>query len=170
MEERDGEMVEVDRAADATRKRRASDQPGSASKKTKSATELDQLEASDNARKQPSFKVPRGYKLAIDNVCITPSELQTWSPEELTDVEGLNISRPGYGKITWLEPVDLSGGKPFDKIIFIGTDAVEIYADDYENKPAPGSGLNKKIMVEMYNHGKKRGGQYFRCTCAVHAM
>ena len=84
------------------------------------------------------FSVPVGYRLLIDNIEITINALQAMSTESLVQVTNLCIDRPEYGKITWLEPVDLSGGMSFMDI-FIFTDTVDV-----------GHTINKRVRIEMY--------------------
>ena len=80
--------------------------------------------------------------------------LSSWGHNELIAIEKLVVGRVGYGKITFLDPVDLTGSgsvkQLFGDLVRFEDKECSVYPDlDNVDKPPPGSGLNVKAMVEL---------------------
>ncbi|KDQ64139.1 hypothetical protein JAAARDRAFT_144613 [Jaapia argillacea MUCL 33604] len=74
--------------------------------------------------------------------------------EELSAMKGLVVGRVGYGQITFLEPVDLTGlaklGALLGEVVRFDDKECSVYPDSDEvDKPAPGSGLNVPARIEL---------------------
>jgi len=73
--------------------------------------------------------------------------------EELTSegqclVRDFTVGREGYGEVKFLGITDVYG-LDLDKIIFFRRREVEVYPDEYENKPAVGEELNKSAQITL---------------------
>ena len=80
--------------------------------------------------------------------------LSSWGHNELIAIEKLVVGRVGYGKITFLDPVDLTGSgsvkQLFGDLLRFEDKECSVYPDlDNIDKPAPGSGLNVRARVEL---------------------
>ena len=80
--------------------------------------------------------------------------LSSWGHNELIAIEKLVVGRVGYGKITFLDPVDLTGSgsvkQLFGDLVRFEDKECSVYPDlDNVDKPPPGSGLNVKARVEL---------------------
>ncbi|ORX89753.1 Nucleoporin2-domain-containing protein [Basidiobolus meristosporus CBS 931.73] len=87
---------------------------------------------------------------------VSPSiaELKKMTPGQLKRVEDFEVGRTGYGKVRFLEPVDLSDIASLDSIpgeIVIFEKKVCIVFPDEANKPPPGKGLNAPAVVTLNN-------------------
>ncbi len=74
--------------------------------------------------------------------------------EQLLAFQGLVVGRKGYGKIQFLEPVDLTGVPKLNALLgdVVRFDDKEcsVYPDcDDADKPAPSSGLNVKAKISL---------------------
>ncbi|KAI0677639.1 nucleoporin autopeptidase-domain-containing protein [Trametes maxima] len=80
--------------------------------------------------------------------------LKRMGHDELMSFSGLTVGRVGYGQITFLEPVDLTGlprlSSLLGEIVRFDDKECSVYpeADDAE-KPPPGTGLNVKARIEL---------------------
>jgi len=80
------------------------------------------------------------------------SELYNASDEDLCDVEDFVVGRKGFGKLTYLEPVDLGSKSNLDRIC--GTLVVfthgkcEVYPNAADNRE-PGEGLNHRAEISL---------------------
>ncbi|KAG5359139.1 Nucleoporin nup189 [Yarrowia sp. C11] len=89
--------------------------------------------------------------------------LKSLTPEQLKNVEGLNIGRKNYGYISWPGTVDLSS-TDLDSIlgflVIFSLRAVVVYADD-SHKPPLGQGLNKPAVITLEHVSKvdRRGNK-----------
>ncbi|CAG81152.1 YALI0D17886p [Yarrowia lipolytica CLIB122] len=89
--------------------------------------------------------------------------LKTYTPEQLKNVEGLNIGRKNYGYISWPGTIDLSE-TDLDSIlgflVIFSLRAVVVYADD-TNKPPLGQGLNSPAVITLEHVAKvdRRGNK-----------
>ncbi|CAK5262894.1 unnamed protein product [Mycena citricolor] len=84
------------------------------------------------------------------------SVLRLASHGELTSYKGLTVGRAGYGEVTFLKPVDLTGIKKLDELfgLVIQFDDKEcaVYPDIPEvEKPPVGSGLNVPARIRLLN-------------------
>jgi nuclear pore complex protein Nup98-Nup96 len=82
------------------------------------------------------------------------SILSIWGHSELISVENLVVGRFGYGKMTFLEPVDLtySGSvkQLFSDLVRFEEKECSVYPDLHDaDKPPPGSGLNVRARLEL---------------------
>ena len=73
---------------------------------------------------------------------------------ELVSFSGLVVGRVGYGQITFLEPVDLTGlprlSSLLGEIVRFDDKECSVYPDaDEAEKPPPGAGLNVKARIEL---------------------
>lgn len=74
--------------------------------------------------------------------------------DELMSFSGLVVGRVGYGQITFLEPVDLTGlprlSSLLGEIVRFDDKECSVYPDaDEAEKPPPGAGLNVKARIEL---------------------
>lgn len=80
--------------------------------------------------------------------------LRQLGQRELSAVPNFTAGRTGYGEVTWLEPVDLTGLdlKTFlgDVIVFTEME-LAVYPDDYPDKPPMGQGLNVPAQITLEN-------------------
>lgn len=81
-------------------------------------------------------------------------KLRSLSHEELAKLENFTVGRKGYGEVTFLEPVDLTGLASlqdlFGKTIIVEDLELTVYPDD-NNKPARGKGLNVPAQISLEN-------------------
>ena len=80
--------------------------------------------------------------------------LSSWGHNELIAIEKLVVGRVGYGKITFLGAVDLTGSgsvkQLFGDLVRFEDKECSVYPDlDNVDKPPPGSGLNVRARVEL---------------------
>ena len=80
--------------------------------------------------------------------------LSSWGHNELIAIEKLVVGRVGYGKITFMDPVDLTGSgsvkQLFGDLVRFEDKECSVYPDlDNVDKPPPGSGLNVTSRVEL---------------------
>lgn len=80
--------------------------------------------------------------------------LSSWGHNDLIAIEKLVVGRVGYGKITFLNPVDLTGSgsvkQLFGDLVRFEDKECSVYPDlDNTDKPPPGSGLNVRAKVEL---------------------
>ena len=80
--------------------------------------------------------------------------LSSWGHNELIAIEELVVGRVGYGRITFLDPVDLTGSgsvkQLFGDLVRFEDKECSVYPDlDNVDKPPPGSGLNVRARVEL---------------------
>ncbi|CDO68452.1 hypothetical protein BN946_scf184760.g8 [Trametes cinnabarina] len=74
--------------------------------------------------------------------------------DELMSFKGLTVGRVGYGQVTFLEPVDLTGlprlSSLLGEIIRFDDKECTVYPDsDDADKPPEGTGLNVKARIEL---------------------
>jgi nuclear pore complex protein Nup98-Nup96 len=74
--------------------------------------------------------------------------------DQLSAFEGLKVGRVGYGEITFLEPVDLTGlpklGALLGEVVRFDDKECSVYPDSEEvDKPPAGSGLNVKARISL---------------------
>ncbi|KAF9780056.1 nucleoporin autopeptidase-domain-containing protein [Thelephora terrestris] len=82
------------------------------------------------------------------------ASLSSWGHNELLAIEKLVVGRVGYGKITFLDPVDLTGSgsvkQLFGDLVRFEDKECSVYPDlDNADKPPAGSGLNVRARVEL---------------------
>lgn len=82
------------------------------------------------------------------------ASLSSWGHNELLSIEKLVVGRVGYGKITFLDPVDLTGSgsvkQLFGDLVRFEDKECSVYPDlDNADKPPAGSGLNVRARVEL---------------------
>jgi len=82
------------------------------------------------------------------------SVLALWGHNELMAIENLVVGRVGYGQITFLEPVDLTGSgsvkQLFGDLVRFEDKECSVYPDlDDVDKPPPSSGLNVRAKIEL---------------------
>ena len=80
--------------------------------------------------------------------------LSSWGHNELIAIGELVVGRVGYGKITFLDAVDLTGSgsvkQLFGDLVRFEDKECSVYPDlDVLDKPPPGSGLNVRARVEL---------------------
>lgn len=81
-------------------------------------------------------------------------KLVKMQPFELEGLRNFTAGRKGYGEVTFLEPVDLTG---LDLSTFLGNVVVfsemelAVYPDDYKDKPPQGKGLNVPARISLEN-------------------
>ncbi|KAI0638585.1 nucleoporin autopeptidase-domain-containing protein [Trametes polyzona] len=80
--------------------------------------------------------------------------LKKMGHDELMSFSGLTVGRVGYGQITFLEPVDLTGlprlSSLLGEIVRFDDKECSVYPDaDDAEKPPPGSGLNVKARIVL---------------------
>ncbi|RPD67371.1 hypothetical protein L226DRAFT_556983 [Lentinus tigrinus ALCF2SS1-7] len=80
--------------------------------------------------------------------------LKKMGHDELMSFSGLVVGRVGYGQITFLEPVDLTGlprlSSLLGEIVRFDDKECSVYPDaDEAEKPPPGAGLNVKARIEL---------------------
>lgn len=86
---------------------------------------------------------------------ISPSldTLSKYSPTDLGSVQHLTVGHSKYGKVEFLEPVDLNGiplGSICGDLVIFEPMALSLYSNANE-KPLVGKGLNVKARVSCYN-------------------
>lgn len=89
--------------------------------------------------------------------CPSYVDLCRMNSEELGNVKDFGIENE-FGKIIWLEGVDLRGLN-LDELVTIKKGMVEVYKDDEDSlysKAKIGEGLNKPAMVTFFNITKKK--------------
>lgn len=72
----------------------------------------------------------------------------------LSKISNLTVGRSGYGEVTFLEPVDVTGfdlNDLFGKVVVFTEMELAVYPDDWEDKPAQGKGLNHPARVTLLN-------------------
>lgn len=82
--------------------------------------------------------------------------LKKTSREDLAEVHDLRVGRVGFGEVSWLKPVDLTGLQSLDEllgsIVIIEDREVMVYPGEYEeDKPEVGNGLNVTAAVSLNN-------------------
>ncbi|KAI8982767.1 nucleoporin autopeptidase-domain-containing protein [Trametes punicea] len=80
--------------------------------------------------------------------------LKKMGHDELMSFKGLTVGRVGYGQITFLEPVDLTGlprlSSLLGEIVRFDDKECSVYPEsDDADKPPPGAGLNVKARIEL---------------------
>ncbi|KAI0711054.1 nucleoporin autopeptidase-domain-containing protein [Cerioporus squamosus] len=80
--------------------------------------------------------------------------LKTMGHDDLMSFSGLVVGRVGYGQITFLEPVDLTGlprlSSLLGEVVRFDDKECSVYPDaDEAEKPPPGAGLNVKARIEL---------------------
>mmetsp|Transcript_6149 Transcript_6149/g.8673 ORF Transcript_6149/g.8673 Transcript_6149/m.8673 type:complete len:930 (-) Transcript_6149:35-2824(-) len=76
-------------------------------------------------------------------------QIQTFSHEQLSSVKNFSIIHTNYGKIEWLEPVDLRN-QNLDSAVVIDRNTVAVYDEmAEEDKPPIGQYLNKQAKVTL---------------------
>jgi hypothetical protein len=96
-----------------------------------------------------SIIIAEEYMLAANGKIVTVAELEQWPDFKARRVKNLTIGRPGYGKVQFLEDIDLSAGINFSEIVQIEKKSVEVYPEGYENKPPVGVELNKHARITL---------------------
>jgi nuclear pore complex protein Nup98-Nup96 len=80
------------------------------------------------------------------------SELYNASNEDLSSIEDFVVGRKGYGKLTFLEPVDLGDKSNLDRVcgtlIDINRGKCEVYPNAADNRE-PGEGLNHRAEITL---------------------
>lgn len=80
------------------------------------------------------------------------SELYNASNEDLSSVDDFVIGRKGYGRLTYLEPVDLGSKHTLSRIcgelVTFKDGKCEVYPEGTENRP-PGEGLNHRAEITL---------------------
>ncbi|ORZ40334.1 nucleoporin autopeptidase-domain-containing protein, partial [Catenaria anguillulae PL171] len=98
----------------------------------------------------PSILPAQGYEVSP-----VLTELQAYSPAQLSAVRNLTITHHEHGKVEFLEPVDLTGIKLTDlcgKYVSIVPGELLLYADVPANQvPVEGQGLKVKCRVTLRN-------------------
>ncbi|ORX93896.1 Nucleoporin2-domain-containing protein [Basidiobolus meristosporus CBS 931.73] len=78
--------------------------------------------------------------------------LKTMTPAQLKRVEGLEVGRTGYGKVRFLETVDLSGLSSVasipGEVVSFESRVCTIFPEE-ECKPPPGKGLNTSAIITI---------------------
>jgi nuclear pore complex protein Nup98-Nup96 len=82
------------------------------------------------------------------------AELEKLSLQDLRAVKNFVVGRRGYGKIEFLDAVDLSkfknlAGEIFGKVVLFVPRSCSLYSDAAGEKPAPGKGLNVQTRVSI---------------------
>lgn len=72
----------------------------------------------------------------------------------LSKISNFTVGRSGYGEVTFLEPVDVTGfdlNDLFGKVVVFTEMELAVYPDDWEDKPAQGKGLNHPARITLLN-------------------
>lgn len=102
----------------------------------------------ENERKDgPSDKAPTctNEKLILNP---TLSEMKQMTDKELCEVRDFRVEHPEIGKVEFLKPVDLRSCAIHSTVIFKER-FIKIY--DSDDLPPPGTGLNQKARITLYN-------------------
>jgi len=78
------------------------------------------------------------------------SELSKMSEEQLTSLPVFTVGREGFGNVKFEGKIDVRG-LDLDEIILFETKVIEVYPDNYSNKPSEGEGLNKPATITFEN-------------------
>lgn len=113
---------------------------------------------SDDTRKgkiDPTMEDSCDLSYVDDYYYISPSleTLSKYSPAELGNVQNLTVGHSKFGKVEFLEPVDLNGiplGSICGDLVIFEPMALILYSNSTE-KPSFGKGLNVKARVSCYN-------------------
>jgi len=95
--------------------------------------------------------------LTHGELIVTPNPT-TMTESEAAQVANLQVSRPGVGSIKFHGPTDVRGVE-FEKAVHLENGEVLLYPH-YETKPQPGTGLNKKATVTLYQCWPPNGEGY----------
>lgn len=81
-------------------------------------------------------------------------KLRSLSHGELSQLQNFSVGRKGFGEVTFLEPVDLTGLSSLQdvlgKVIIVEDLELTVYPDE-NNKPARGKGLNVPAQISLEN-------------------
>jgi nuclear pore complex protein Nup98-Nup96 len=72
----------------------------------------------------------------------------------LSKIPNFTIGRSGFGEVTFLEPVDVTGfdlNDLFGKVVVFTEMELAVYPDDWEDKPPQGQGLNRPARITLLN-------------------
>jgi nuclear pore complex protein Nup98-Nup96 len=72
----------------------------------------------------------------------------------LSKISNFTIGRSGFGEVTFLEPVDVTGfdlNDLFGKVVVFTEMELAVYPDDWEDKPPQGQGLNHPARITLLN-------------------
>jgi nuclear pore complex protein Nup98-Nup96 len=72
----------------------------------------------------------------------------------LSKISNFTIGRSGFGEVTFLEPVDVTGfdlNDLFGKVVVFTEMELAVYPDDWEDKPPQGKGLNHPARITLLN-------------------
>ena len=120
-------------------------------------TQLQKLGSSARGAPASPAKGPRDpSELQEGDYWVKPDleTLKTMGHDELMSFRGLVVGRVGYGQITFLEPVDLTGlprlSSLLGEVVRFDDKECSVYPDaDEAEKPPPGAGLNVKARIEL---------------------
>lgn len=77
------------------------------------------------------------------------------SDRDLKELHHFTVGRRGFGEVTWLEPVDLTGldlNELLGAVVVFSRMELTVYADDYAaSKPEQGEGLNQPARITLEN-------------------
>lgn len=72
----------------------------------------------------------------------------------LSKISNFTIGRSGFGEVTFLEPVDVTGfdlNDLFGKVVVFTEMELAVYPDDWEDQPPQGQGLNRPARITLLN-------------------
>lgn len=70
----------------------------------------------------------------------------------LSKISNFTVGRSGFGEVTFLEPVDVTGfdlNDLFGKVVVFTEMELAVYPDDWEDKPPQGKGLNHPARITL---------------------
>lgn len=91
--------------------------------------------------------VPDGYTMQPSPFAMC--ERASREPQLLQRVPDFAISRPGFGNITWLDPIDVTGGIDVEAMVDISHGHVVVYPDSGPRAPWVGRGLNGRARIQL---------------------
>lgn len=82
-------------------------------------------------------------------------KLKMLSDRDLKELHHFTVGRRGFGEVTWLEPVDLTGldlNELLGAVVVFSRMELTVYANDYAlSKPEQGEGLNQPARITLEN-------------------
>ena len=79
-------------------------------------------------------------------------KLGQMGPNDLRELHNFTAGRRGYGEVTFLDPVDLTGleiQSMLGSVIVFSEMELAVYPDDFRDKPARGHGLNVPAQITL---------------------
>lgn len=79
-------------------------------------------------------------------------KLKQMGENYLSKISNFTVGRSGYGEVTFLEPVDVTGfdlNDLFGKVVVFTEMELAVYPDDWEDKPPQGQGLNHPARITL---------------------